>query len=55
MRFSAQYELMIHGVYDKKSELFQHILSPLISYQTCTRLLIIVHILNLKLKFYIIT
>jgi hypothetical protein len=32
MEFSAQYELMIHGVYDKKSELLQHILSPLISY-----------------------
>jgi hypothetical protein len=33
MRFSAQYELMIHDVYDKKKELFQYILSLLISYQ----------------------
>jgi hypothetical protein len=55
MRFSAQYELMIHGVYNKKSELFQYILSPLISYQTCTGLLIIAHTLSLKLNFYIIT
>jgi hypothetical protein len=55
MKFSAQYELMIHGVYGKKSELFQHILSPLISYQICTKLLIIAHTLSLKLKFYIIT
>jgi hypothetical protein len=55
MIFSAQYELMIHGVYGKKSELFQHILSPLISYQTCTKLLIVAHTLILKLNFYIIT
>jgi hypothetical protein len=55
MRFSVQYELMIHGVYGKKSELLQHILSPLISYQTCTRLLIIAHTLSLKSIFYIIT
>jgi hypothetical protein len=54
MEFPAQYELM-HGVYDKKSELFQHILSALISYQTCTMLLIITHTLNLKWNFYIIT
>jgi hypothetical protein len=37
MRFSTQYELMIHGVYGKNNELLQHILSPLIFYQTCTR------------------
>jgi hypothetical protein len=48
MRFSAQYELMIYGVYGKKSELFQYILSPLISYQTYTKLLIIAHTLSLK-------
>jgi hypothetical protein len=39
MRFSTQYELMIHEFMVKKSELFQYILSSLISYQTCTRLL----------------
>jgi hypothetical protein len=39
MRFSTQYELMIQGFMVKKSELFQYILSPLISYQTCIRLL----------------
>jgi hypothetical protein len=55
MRFSTQYELMIHDVYGKKNELFQHILAPLISYPICTRLLIITHTLSLKLKFYIIT
>jgi hypothetical protein len=55
MRFSTHYELMIHSVYGKKSELLQHILSPLISYQTCTRLLIIAHTLRLKSNFYIIT
>jgi hypothetical protein len=55
MGFSAQYELMIHDVYGKKSELLQHILSPLISYQICTRLLIIAHTLSLKSNFYIIT
>jgi hypothetical protein len=55
MGFSAQYELMIHGVYGKKSELFQHILSPLFFYKTYTKLLIIAHTLNLKSKFYIIT
>jgi hypothetical protein len=27
MGFSAQYELTIHGVYGKKSELFQHIIT----------------------------
>jgi hypothetical protein len=53
MRFSAQYELMIHGVYGKKNELFQHILSPLFFYQICTKLLIITHILSLKSKFFI--
>jgi hypothetical protein len=55
MGFSAQYELMIHGVYGKKNKLFQYILSPLISYQTCIKLLIIAHILSLKSFFYIIT
>jgi hypothetical protein len=35
----AQYELMIHDFYGKKSKLFYHILSPLISYQICTRFL----------------
>jgi hypothetical protein len=55
MRFSVQYELMIHGVYDKKSELFQLILSPLIFYQTYIRLLIIAHTLRLRSFFYIIT
>jgi hypothetical protein len=55
MRFSAQYELMIHGVYGKKNELLHHILSPLISYQICSRLLIIAHTLSLKIIFYIIT
>jgi hypothetical protein len=35
----AQYELVIHDFYGKKSKLFKHILSPLISYQICTRLL----------------
>jgi hypothetical protein len=30
MGFFAQYELMIHGVYGKKNELLQHILSLLI-------------------------
>jgi hypothetical protein len=55
MGFSAQYELMIHDIYDKKSELFHHILSPLIFYQTCTMLLIITHTLRFKSKFYIIT
>jgi hypothetical protein len=39
MRFFTQYELMIHDFYGNKSKLFQHILSPLISYQICTRLL----------------
>jgi hypothetical protein len=51
MEFSAQYELMIHGVYGKKNKLFQLVLSPLISYQTCTTLLIIAHTLRLKLIF----
>jgi hypothetical protein len=55
MRFSTQYKLMIHGVYGKKNELLQHILSPLISYQTYTKLLIITHTLSLKSNFYIIT
>jgi hypothetical protein len=55
MRFFAQYELMIHSVYGMKSELFQFILSPLIFYQTYTRLLITAHTLRLKLNFYIIT
>jgi hypothetical protein len=30
---------MIHDFYGKKSKLFKHILSPLISYQICTKLL----------------
>jgi hypothetical protein len=55
MGFSAQYELMIHGVYGKKSELLQYILSSLISYQICTKLLITTYTLSLKLFFYIIT
>jgi hypothetical protein len=55
MGFSTQYELIIHGVYNKKSELFQYILSPLIYYQACTLLLIIAHTLSLKLNFYTIT
>jgi hypothetical protein len=38
MRFLHN-ELMIHDFYGKKSKLFKHILSPLISYQICTRLL----------------
>jgi hypothetical protein len=48
MRFFARYELMIYGVYGKKSELFQYILSPLISYQICTKFLIIALTLSLK-------
>jgi hypothetical protein len=55
MRFSTRYGLMIHGVYDKKIELLQHILSSLISYQTRIKLLIITLILSLKLNFYIIS
>jgi hypothetical protein len=51
MEFSPLYELMIHDAYGKKNELFQLVLSPLISYQTRTRLLIIVHTLSLKLIF----
>jgi hypothetical protein len=42
-------------VFMVKNELFQYILSLLISYQICTNLLIITHILSLKLNFYIIT
>jgi hypothetical protein len=38
MRFSTLYELMIHGFMVRKMNYFK-ILSPLISYQTFTRLL----------------
>jgi hypothetical protein len=55
MRFFTQYELIIHNVYDKKRELFYHILSSLFFYQTYTKLLIMAHTLSLKLKFYIVT
>jgi hypothetical protein len=55
MEFFVQYELIFTVFMIKKSELFQHILSPLISYQTCIKLLIIAHTLSLKSFFYIIT